>query len=457
MFCMTDRVRTISLLFLLSASLLARSPGDPLRPGRTSFTKQQEIQLGQEAAQKVRAEHPPLQNATLQRYVQTVGARLADTPEARESGFPFNFTLIEDPSVNAFALPGGPMFIHSGLLQNVDNEAQLAGVMAHEMSHVILRHGTQQASRANMISLPAALAGAILGGSGSMLGQLASAGLGLGANSILMKYSREAESEADALGTHLMAAAGWTPAELGRFFIKLQQSGGARGPQFLSDHPNPGNREAAIAAEAQTLPQRNYGFDTGMFSQATGQLRTAPASSNTQRPRRSYRDGGQVPQDSNEQFQTYRGNGFQLEYPASWQVFGANDSTSVTIAPRGGIVRAANGGSQIGLGVVVNYFYPEGDQINLSADTRDLIHHLEQSNSNLRMSGGQKQIQLNGRRAMITMLQSDSPFGGTEQDGLLTIDTPDGMFYLMFVAPQEQYRNSQQTFDRMVNSVRFSN
>ena len=405
----------------------------------------------------MRAEHPPLQNPFLQRYVQTIGTRLADTPEARESGFPFTFTLIEEPSVNAFALPGGPMFIHSGLLQSVDNEAQLAGVMAHEMSHVILRHGTQQASRANMISLPAALAGAILGGNGSMLGQLASAGLGLGTNSILMKYSREAESEADALGTHLMAAAGWNPAELGRFFIKLQQSGGARGPQFLSDHPNPGNREVAIAAEAQTLPQRNYGFDTGMFSQATGRLRTAPASSNTPRPRRSYRDGGEVPQDANEQFQTYRGNGFQLEYPASWQVFGGNDSTSVTIAPRGGIVRAANGGSQVGLGAVVNYFYPEGDQINLSGDTRDLVHHLEQLNSNLRISGGQKQIQVNGRRALITMLQSDSPFGGTEQDGLLTVDTADGMFYLMFVAPQEQYRNSQQTFDRMVNSVRFSN
>jgi predicted Zn-dependent protease len=212
---------TTALFLSFSVCAVARNPGDPLRLGRTSFTKQQEIQLGEEAAQKVRAEHPPIKDSSLQRYVQRIGARLAQAPEARESGFPFSFTVIQDPSVNAFALPGGPMFIHSGLLQNVDSEAGLSGVMAHEMSHVILRHGTQQASRSNMISLPAALAGAILGGNGSMLGQLASAGLGFGANSIPLKYSREAESEADAMGTHLMAAAGWDPAELGRFFVKL--------------------------------------------------------------------------------------------------------------------------------------------------------------------------------------------------------------------------------------------
>ena len=290
-----------------------------------------------------------------------------------------------------------------------------------------------------------------------MLGQRASAGLGLGANSLLLKYSREAESEADALGTHLMAAAGWNPAELGRFFVKLEQTGGARGPQFLSDHPNPGNREAAIAAEVQTLPQRRYGFETGMFAQAKSQVQSGvPASA--QLPSSAYRDGVRVPRgDGNGQFRTFRGNAYQLEYPASWQVFGSGDSASVSIAPREGIVRAPNGGSQIGLGAILNYFYPEGDQINLVGDTRDLVHHLEQLNPNLRVTGSQKQISLSGRPALITTLQSDSPFGGAEQDALLTVGTQDGMFYLMLVAPQDQVGNARQTFERMINSLRFSN
>jgi predicted Zn-dependent protease len=183
--------------------------------------------------------------------------------------------LITDPSINAFALPGGPMFIHSGLLQAVDNEAELAGVMGHEMSHVILRHGTNQASKQNLIQLPAVLAGTALK-SGSMLGQLTQLGIGLGANSVLLKFSRNAESQADALGSRLMAEAGYNPIEMAHFFEKLGAGGGLRAPQFFSDHPNPENREQAIMAEISGLPPRSYGYDTGDFTRAKQTLGTQP-------------------------------------------------------------------------------------------------------------------------------------------------------------------------------------
>ena len=155
------------------------------------------------------------------------------------------------------------MFINTGLLRAVDSEAQLAGVMGHEMSHVILRHGTNQASKRNMIELPAMLAGQVAGG--SMMGQLAAAGIGLGANSVLLKFSRSAESQADLTGSHIMAESGYNPMEMARFFEKLNAQGGSRGLQFLSDHPNPGNRERAIEEEAATLPRRSYGFQSGEF------------------------------------------------------------------------------------------------------------------------------------------------------------------------------------------------
>jgi predicted Zn-dependent protease len=155
------------------------------------------------------------------------------------------------------------MFINTGLLRAVDNEGQLAGVMGHEMSHVILRHGTNQASKSKLIELPAVL-GSEMAGS-SMVGKLAAMGIGLGANSVLLKFSRSAESQADLMGSHLMAEAGYNPMEMARFFEKLNAQGGSHGLQFLSDHPNPDNREKAIEAEAHRLPQQNYGYETGEF------------------------------------------------------------------------------------------------------------------------------------------------------------------------------------------------
>jgi predicted Zn-dependent protease len=157
------------------------------------------------------------------------------------------------------------MFINTGLLRAVDNEAQLAGVMGHEMSHVILRHGTNQASKSKLIELPAVLATQVAGGSGSMMGKLAQVGIGLGANSVLLKFSRSAESQADLMGSHLMSESGYNPIEMAKFFEKLNTEGGQRAPQFLSDHPNPDNREKAIEEEITRLPQQSYGYQTGEF------------------------------------------------------------------------------------------------------------------------------------------------------------------------------------------------
>lgn len=262
------------LMCLLFGVASARRAGDPLRPGFNLFSKDQDVQLGQENAQEVRKQYETVRNPHLQDYIRRVGDRLAAAPEARQSGFQFTFTLVNVPQVNAFALPGGPMFIFTGLFKDTENEAQLAGVMAHEMSHVILRHGTHEASKANLIKLPLALAGAATGG--SLLGQVAEMGLGLTANSFILKFSRDAESEADALGSHLMSEAGYNPIEMARFFEKLAGNGN-QVPQFLSDHPNPGNRERAIEQEIRTLPQQQYGYETGEFARVKAEILALPA------------------------------------------------------------------------------------------------------------------------------------------------------------------------------------
>ena len=232
-------------------------------PGFNLFSKEQDVQLGRENAAQVRAKMKVVRDAVLTDYVNKVGRRLVAAREAQESGFPFTFEVVADPTINAFALPGGPMFINTGLLRAVDNEAQLAGVMGHEMSHVILRHGTNQASKSKLVELPAVLGSQVAGG--SLVGQLTKLGIGLGANSVLLKFSRSAESQADLMGSHLMAESGYNPMEMARFFEKLNQQGGQRTIQFLSDHPNPENREKAIEEEVHRLPNQPYTYQTGDF------------------------------------------------------------------------------------------------------------------------------------------------------------------------------------------------
>lgn len=204
----------VTLAMALPACAM-RKPGETLKPGFNLFSKQQDIQLGQQAAAEIRKQYQVVQNQELQEYVRRIGERLAATSDARASGFPFSFTLVNDRSINAFALPGGPTFIHSGLVQAADNEAQVAGVLAHEIAHVVLRHGTNQTSKANLLQIPALLAGVATGS--NLLAQLTQ----LGATGFLLKFSRSAETDADAMGTRLMNEAGYNPIEMARFFEKL--------------------------------------------------------------------------------------------------------------------------------------------------------------------------------------------------------------------------------------------
>src|SRR5579864_2267325 len=185
---MMKRITVSAIVVTFMAAVLWAQGPTQFHPGFNLFSKEQDVQLGQENAAQVRKQLTVIKDPILTDYVTQVGKRLASAPEARQSGFPFTFEVVADPSINAFALPGGPMFINTGLLKAVDSEAQLASVMGHEMSHVILRHGTNRATKRNMIELPAMLAGQVAGG--SMMGQLAQAGIGLGANSVLLKIGR---------------------------------------------------------------------------------------------------------------------------------------------------------------------------------------------------------------------------------------------------------------------------
>ena len=233
-----------------------------LKPGFNLFSPQQDVQLGQEAKAQVEKQQQILQDDRVTGYLTQLGRKLAQSPRA--GAFPFSYEVVKDKNINAFALPGGPVFVNTATFVAAQNEAQLAGVLAHEMSHVALRHGTHEASKGQAIQLIAGLAGSATGG--GMLGTLARAGIGLGANSALLHYSREAESQADYNGALVMADAGYDPVQMANFFRLLETSGSeGRVAQFLSDHPTPGNRVQAVQQEIQSMPPRNYRTDSPQF------------------------------------------------------------------------------------------------------------------------------------------------------------------------------------------------
>jgi len=318
---------------------------------------------------------------------------------------------------------------------------------------VMLRHGTNQASKANLMQIPALLAGAVTGS--NLLAQLTN----LGAVGMLLKFSRNAESEADALGTRIMNQAGYNPIEMANFFEKLQAEGSSRAPQFLSDHPDPGNRVKAVQEEIRALPRHDYGTRVGDFEREKALVAQLPQLRSQPRELRGSSAAPSAASRPSGRFKQLRGREFALSYPDNWEVFGDQNAATLTIAPREGIVQSANGTSAVGYGVIVSYFFPESKTNDLEKATDELIHHLHAANPNMRVtSANRRRIRVEDGPGLVTTLAGESPFQGqTETDVLLTVIRPQGLFYMIFVAPQADFRDLQGAFDEMANSIRFSN
>src|SRR6516162_1717574 len=229
----------------LAVTLLAAGGAPELpNPGNPSMTRAQQQQVGLQAAAEVYKQMPVLPDSSPEtKYIQNLGTRLSKTIPPEHS-WPFQFHVVAQKEINAFALPGGPMFVNIGTITAADNEAELAGVMAHEMAHVYMQHSAKQQEKASLIGDLAGVAGAIAGMKGGTLGTLAQGGIQFGAGTLILKYSRSDEAQADAVGAIILWKAGYNPIALAEFFEKLAAKGGT-GPQFLSDHPNPGNRRSA--------------------------------------------------------------------------------------------------------------------------------------------------------------------------------------------------------------------
>lgn len=453
-------MRVLSVLLL--ASVLCVAQVKDYKPSRLNFfSPEQDIQLGKESAAEIRKTMPVINNAELTGYVNRIGKRLAGSKRAGD--FPYTFEVVNDPSINAFALPGGPMFVHTGLLSALDNESQLAGVLAHEMSHVALRHGTANVSKANLIQLPAMIGGQVLGAQGGILGTLGQLGIGLGAQSALLKYSRDAETQADLNGAQIMNDVGYDPTQMALFFQKLEAEGSDNSllANFLSDHPTPGNRVKYVGDQNKLLPKKQYTElepqNLPNIKKIVASLPAAPKRSPTANGAAASSGDGLAPARPSGQYNSHQGREFTVSYPSNWEVFGDKNSAGVTIAPRAALLQDQRGNTQVGYGMILSYFLPESGKANLQRDTAALVQQMQAQDPNLRKSGTAKSVRVAGRSGLLTPLESPSPFQDWKEiDMLLTVALPEALFYTVFIAPQPEWQAAKPAFDKAVASLQFS-
>jgi Zn-dependent protease with chaperone function len=459
-------------LMTLAAPLAALAQTQVVMP-KNKYNVSDDVKLGQQAAQQAEQQLPVLRDEAVESYVERVGQRLVSAipPQFQQPQFRYNFRVINARDINAFALPGGPMYVNRGMIEAARNEGEMAGVMAHEISHVALRHATAQATETQKFQIGSVLgqiAGAVIGGvPGAIIGAGSQIGFGAGA----LKYSRKYETQADILGAQIMARAGYDPRDLANMFRTIEGQGGrASGPEWLSSHPNPGNRYQRINQEAAMLRVSNTNRDSREFAQIQARLRgqqRAPtmaeiARSGQRYPQQDtrypdsrdnrYPSGARVGYPSS-RLRAYQGSFFRMGVPENWRELGGGQN-SVTFAPDGAYSQQGEFTHGMMVGIAPS------QSRNLRAASDEFLRGLLQGgNSYLRaQSNGYQRASIGGRSALARQLAGRSPLTGqNEYVVVYTTQLRDGnVFYVVTVAPQSDYNTFSRAFSNVLGSIQLN-
>src|ERR1043165_2309558 len=253
--CRRPGMKRMSFAALVVAMVMSAAVADAqtkVKPGFNLFSPQDDAQIGAQSAAEAERQMPIVRDANVENYVNSIGQRLA--ANAGGPQFRYQFRVVNASDINAFALPGGYVYVNRGVLEAARNEGEVAGVLAPEISHVALRHGTHQASKAYLAQAGISILGGILGGKvGAGAGQVINAVGGIGLNALFLKYSRDLESQADVRGAQILAASGYSPVDMVNFFYTLEKVDTSRKTNWLSDHPAPPDRTNRIQQEARML------------------------------------------------------------------------------------------------------------------------------------------------------------------------------------------------------------
>jgi hypothetical protein len=461
------RYKSVLPVLLLTVALGNASAQTVITPDKNKYSPADDVKIGLEAAQQARRELPMLNDSRVDNYIENIGGRLvaAIPSNLRHSQFRYSFDVVNMKEINAFALPGGPMFVNRGMIEAARNEGEVAGVMAHEIAHVALRHGTAQATKGEKFQIGSVIGqvlGAVIGGTA---GNVISAGSQIGLGTYFLKYGREYERQADLLGAQIMARAGYDPRRMADMFQTIERQGGGGGPEWMSSHPNPGNRRAAIEKEsAQLSVNRNAESNAG-FSEVRSRLASMPAAYTAEQVARGQVNGGRtrdIPQRTSgrrtvvespsSRYRTVTlGNVLQTSVPDNWEQYDAGNA--VILAPEGGYYQSGNNSSfthGLQLGVI------RGENNSLEEGTDQLVDGFRRSNPDLRMQGNYRRERANGRNALsVNFTNTSAETGDREIIALTTLQLGDGsLLYMIGVAPDYDYDRYNAAFQRARQTLR---
>jgi len=452
---MRQAIAFVAALALVFAPL-AWAERTHLKPGWNLFSPAQDVQVGRDASRQAERQIPMLNDPRVDNYLNTLGRRLAS--HAPGYGFSYQYKCVNSREINAFALPGGFVYINRGVIEAADDEAQLAGVMAHETSHVALRHGTNQASKAYAAQVPLAILGGLVG-SNSVAGLMAQLGASFTLNSVMLKYSRTDESQADIMGTQILYDSGYDPRAMAQFFEKLQaQSKGRQPAEFFASHPSPDHRIERVDEEIDKLggPPPNYKTDSPEFQAIKRYLLSLPAPPKSGSRGQPTSGRGNTPSRPSSRFRDFENDFFAVRFPDNWGQQGQGNA--VAFVPDGGVVDDGRGNAALAYGMIVNVFEPQstsGRPPSLDDATDQLVSSLGRSNPAMRVARQREYMRVDGERAASTHLTNDSPLGGRENDWVVSMMRPEGLLFFVCVVPERDSADYDRTFQAMIGSIRF--
>ena len=471
----------------LSTTSAAQTVRQP-QPGFNLFSVQQDVEIGRQSAIEAEKQLRLLNDRATNVYLTRIITRLA--AQAPGAQYPYSIKAVNAAEINAFALPGGPMYVNRGLIQAARSEAELAGVLAHEMAHVALRHGTHQASKATLAQGGVGLLGGLLGRPSGSTGQILNAVGGVGLNAVFLKFSRDAEYQADQVGAQMMFRAGYDPLAMATLFDLLQAEQGrepGKVAQFFSSHPPASDRGQRIRTLAASLgtgaPQIVGNLDNVKLR--LQRLGNAPAQIISQSSGAVVTDPGTQPVtvtvgEPSARFARFSHptGFFTVDYPNNWRAYSSGQA--VSIAPEGGVVASANGRQTLHYGMVINHYAPfEGDNDRWAASlqrnyapfedrtsqprayledaTDDLVRTILSANAHLRAEpGSARRETIDGESAFSVPLNGLSPVTG--EDETVTVFTRglnDGhVVYAVAVVPSRYAAALAPTFRRMMETLR---
>jgi Zn-dependent protease with chaperone function len=489
---MNRRTHVVASLFvaLALASSVATAQTN-IKPGWNLFSTQDDVQIGQQSAQQAEQQLPILNDSQVQSYVNRIGQRLAQNAGGPQ--FQYQFRVVNASDINAFALPGGFVYVNRGVLDQAKNEGEVAGVLAHEISHVALRHGTHQASKAYAAQAGLSILGGILGGKvGQGTADILNAVGGIGLNALFLKYSRDLESQADVRGAQILAASGYSPVDMVNFFRTLESVDKSKKTNWMSDHPAPPDRIARIEKEQQMLKVtatpttnvaelrqiqtdlRGHGAAPTSAQIAQG---VAPSGSTAGRTRSTGRTAPtqtvQVAAPSSTlRSYTAPSGVYRISYPSNWRVY-QEGTNGVTIAPEGG-VGDVGGRTEVVYGAMINHYDPFGSSnmssglrgsgnnnpymgtITLEDATNDLLGQIRQQSNYLQLiKNSTQKFNVSGGRALAVALRGTDPATGlNERVNVITRQLEDGhLLYMLFVTPESDASRYGPVLQAMVNSL----